>query len=99
MLIKFDVLHNKVTPEAQHLHFQKYNMWWSNNARRMKKTMRCRLRWSEEQWTANVNHCCIFIWVRGHCENDPNVTQDMIDSMHSGFMSGSLDQTNSFVLF
>ncbi|CAK9049981.1 unnamed protein product [Durusdinium trenchii] len=65
-----------VTPEAQHLHFQKYNMWWSNNARRMKKTMRCRLRWSEEQWTANVNHCCIFIWVRGHCENEALLTAE-----------------------
>ena len=50
-------------PEAQHLHFRKYNLWWSVNAKKMKVTMRSRLRWSEETWCRNMDHCCICVWV------------------------------------
>ena len=84
---------SKVTPDVQHLHFQKYNRWWSVNARKVKKTVRNRIRWNEEQWTTNVNHCALFVFVVRQCRDDPNVTEEMYENMKAGFLNGFLGQT------
>ncbi|CAK9106475.1 Uncharacterized protein SCF082_LOCUS49592 [Durusdinium trenchii] len=42
-----------VNERSQAVHFRKYNYWWATNCRRMKKSMRSRLRWNEETWTKN----------------------------------------------
>ena len=80
----------QVTPDVQHVHFKKYNYFWAIHCRKVKKSMRSRLRWNEDQWTANVNQCCIFVWVYKESKNDPNVTQDMLDAMEEGFLCGYL---------
>lgn len=79
-----------MTPEVQHLHFRKYNQWWSTCAKKMKKSMRPRLRWSEEQWSTNVSHCAIFNWVVNQTKGDAGVTPEMIEAMTSSFLSGLL---------
>lgn len=73
-----------------YIHLKKYNWWWANNMRRMKKSMRNRLQWTEDQWIANVNHCCLFMWVYNQAKQDDGVTQDMLDSMESAFICGHL---------
>eukprot|EP00435_Cladocopium_sp_Y103_P033913 s1822_g8.t1 len=60
-----------VTPASQILHFQKYNYWWSMNAKKVKKSVRNRLRWSEETWGRNVDQCCLFVWACNQCRADP----------------------------
>ena len=52
-----------MTEKSQQLHFRKYNLWWSLNARRVKRTARSRLRWGEEFWGRHVDQCCLFVWV------------------------------------
>ncbi|CAK9079157.1 unnamed protein product [Durusdinium trenchii] len=68
-----------VTPEVQHLHIKKYNMWWAMNCRKMKRSMRSRHRWSEENWNRNVDHCCVAVWACNEIAkmNDPRITQTM----------------------
>lgn len=82
----------KVTPEAQHLHFKKYNLWWSLNCKKMKKTMRARHRWSEENWNKNVDHCCLAVFCLNEVEklNDSRITQNMVDQMMDSFLNGHL---------
>lgn len=63
----------QVNERSQAVHFRKYNYWWATNCRRMKKSMRSRLRWNEETWTKNVEHCCIFTWVLDECSKDSRV--------------------------
>jgi hypothetical protein len=75
----------------------KYNQWWGNNRGKMKKSMRARLRWTEEQWSNNVSHCAIFQWVVNQCNGDSSVTPEMIDSMTSAFLNGFL-RKNMFFL-
>lgn len=53
---------HQVSGAAQALHFQKYNLWWSMNAKKVKKSVRNRLRWSEETWGRNIDQCCLFVW-------------------------------------
>lgn len=74
----------QVSPGAQLLHFKKYNHWWATNARKVKRTMRARLRWNEEQWCKNVDHCCICTWVLDSCAKDSKVHQltDVIIPFH-----------------
>ena len=43
------------------------------NAKKVKKTVRNRLRWSEEQWGRNVDQCCLFIWAVKQCKADAKV--------------------------
>ena len=79
----------EVTPAVQHLHFQKYNLWWSQNARRVKRSMRARMRWTEEQWINNVNHCAVFQWVKEQ-STEPEVTSEMLENMTQAFLNGFL---------
>ena len=74
----------------------KYNQWWGNNRGKMKKSMRARLRWTEEQWSNNVSHCAIFQWVVNQCNGDSSVTPEMIDSMTSAFLNGFLRKNMFF---
>lgn len=53
----------EVTPASQRLHFEKYNLWWGINAKKMKRSVRARLRWNEENWSKNVEHCCLCVWM------------------------------------
>ncbi|CAK9072442.1 Uncharacterized protein SCF082_LOCUS35628, partial [Durusdinium trenchii] len=94
-LIKQHLDHNKweesgVTPEVQHLHIKKYNMWWATNCRKMKRSMRSRHRWSEENWNRNVDHCCVAVWACNEIAkmNDPRITQTMLDGMMDNFLTG-----------
>ncbi|CAK9111498.1 Uncharacterized protein SCF082_LOCUS51755 [Durusdinium trenchii] len=80
-----------VTPAVQHLHFQKYNLWWSQNARRVKRSMRARMRWTEEQWINNVNHCAVFQWVKEQ-STEPEVTSEMLENMTQAFLNGDYTQ-------
>ncbi|CAK8992499.1 Uncharacterized protein SCF082_LOCUS3131, partial [Durusdinium trenchii] len=87
-----------VTPDVQQLHFRKYNHWWSINSRRVKKSMRVRIRWTEDQWTTNVNQCCIFVFVLRHCQDDAQVTGEMIDGMTTAFLNGDYSQDLDAIL-
>ena len=80
----------QVTPEVQHLHIKKYNMWWAMNCRKMKRSTRSRHRWSEENWNRNVDHCCVAVWACNEIAkmNDPRITQTMLDGMMDNFLTG-----------
>lgn len=93
-----------MTPESQLLHIRKYNAWWAQNVSKVKKTVRARLRWNEEQWCRNVDHSCLAVWVIDHCKTDSRaachsfllahllfqVSQAMLDSMLASFINGNL---------
>ena len=79
-----------MTPEIQSLVIRKYNLWWSLNAKRMKKTMRSRLRWGEEMWNKNVDQCALAMYVAKEARQDARVSPEMIDNMLQGFMGGLL---------
>ncbi|CAK9077334.1 unnamed protein product [Durusdinium trenchii] len=90
----------QVTPAVQHLHFQKYNLWWSINVKRMKRTMRARHRWSEENWAKNVDHCALAVFAESEVRkmSDSRITEDMIKSMMESFLSGDYNQDLDAIL-
>lgn len=59
---------------------------------RMKRSMRPRFRWNDEQWVANVNHCCLFVWVLNQCKNDTHIEDNVLDGMTSAFLAGCFGQ-------
>lgn len=65
---------NEVTEDSQLLVFKRYNHWWRLNARRMKATLRARLRWSDEVWNRGVDQACITTWVISESTKDPNAS-------------------------
>ena len=67
------LLQLQVTNESQVLHFQKYNYWWGLNAKKVKKSVRNRLRWNEEASGRNVDQCCLFAWAMQQCKINPQV--------------------------
>ena len=81
----------EVTPEAQQLHIAKYNHWWSLNAKKVKRSVRSRLRWNEEQWCRNVEQCCLAMYVVAEAKRDKRVTDSIITAMLRGFTNGFLD--------
>ncbi|CAJ1431871.1 unnamed protein product, partial [Effrenium voratum] len=83
---------NSVTPDVQHLHLRKYNFWWSINSKRVKRSLRSRLRWQEDAWGRNVDHCCLAIWAISESRLNGSVTQPMIDNMLQGFLNGDYSQ-------
>lgn len=64
----------KVTEDAQILHFRRYNLWWAQNAKKMKKNMRSRLRWSEDVWARNVDMACLCVWAITETRKNPKET-------------------------
>lgn len=68
----------KVTESAQLLHFKQYNQWPTVNAKKMKRTMRARLRWNGEQWFQNADHGCVAEWVVDPCKTDTNATYSIL---------------------
>eukprot|EP00438_Fugacium_kawagutii_P036217 Skav223158 [mRNA] locus=scaffold2973:257878:262548:- [translate_table: standard] len=74
-----------MTPEARsliqaHLDFNK----WEES-----------LRWGEDQWNKNVDHCALAMHVVKAAREDPRVTEVMVDEMLAGFMSGCLSFSTS----
>lgn len=63
----------KVTKEAQVLHFKRYNQWWNNNSKRVKRSMRSRLRWGEEVWGRAVDMACLCVWAVNETRKNPRV--------------------------
>ena len=88
-----------MTPEVQKLHFLKYNHWWSVNSKRMKRSMRSRLRWNDEQWNRNVDQCALAIYVIDEAKKDKRVTEDMINNMQRAFVNGFLPENLISILF
>lgn len=62
---------SQVTQESQVLAFKRYNFWWQCNAKKMKATMRNRIRWNEEAWRKNVDHACLCCWALHETRMDP----------------------------
>lgn len=52
--------------------FTVYNYWWGLNARKVKRTMRNRLRWSEEVWNRHIDRCCVVTWALDACKPNPD---------------------------
>lgn len=63
----------------------------------MKRSMRSRLRWNEEQWGRNVDQCALAIYVIEEAKKDKRVTEDMINNMQRAFVNGFLPD-HSFCL-
>ena len=94
----------KVSPAAQILAFQRYNKWWSVNVRKVKRTARARLRWTEDYWAKSIDHACMLVWTREEAKKDARaprpklhnrcrrqVTTDMLEAMTAAFLCGWLD--------
>ncbi|CAK9073575.1 unnamed protein product [Durusdinium trenchii] len=63
-----------VTEQAQLLHFKRYNQWWHLNCKKVKKTMRARLRWTEEVWNRSVDQACLASWAVDECRKNPKAS-------------------------
>lgn len=64
------MLNTQVSEGSQYLAFKVYNYWWSLHAKKVKRTMRSRLRWQEEQWNRNVDRCCLAEWLITEARED-----------------------------
>ena len=62
----------KVTPDSQVLHFKRYNTWWGINGKKVKASMRSRLRWNDEAWNRAVDQACLVTW----CVNESRHVSD-----------------------
>lgn len=78
----------QVTPEIQALHFKKYNLWWSLNSTRVKRSVRSRLRWGEDMWHKNVDQCALAMFVVKEARQDARVSEEMIENMLRSFLNG-----------
>ncbi|CAK9089330.1 unnamed protein product, partial [Durusdinium trenchii] len=65
-----------VSEGSQYLAFKVYNYWWSLHAKKVKRTMRSRLRWQEEQWNRNVDRCCLAEWLITEAREDSKAPWD-----------------------
>ncbi|CAK8997702.1 unnamed protein product, partial [Durusdinium trenchii] len=76
-----------VTKEAQILHFRRYNIWWAANSKRMKPSMRTRLRWSEEVWGRSVEMACLTVWAVNEAAKNPRDLWDYVQDLEAVLLS------------
>ena len=65
---------HKVTPDSQVLLFKRYNTWWGMNAKKVKASMRSRLRWNEESWSRATDQACLVLWCANESRNSAGVS-------------------------
>ena len=74
--------------------FQRYNLWWGNNVKRVKRTMRARLRWQESQWLQNVDHCCLCHWAVEVAKKHDGVSSATLHASLASYMFFSVKFRN-----
>ncbi len=63
----------QVTADSQVLAFRRYNFWWQINARKIKPSVRNRLRWNDEAWSRGIDHACLCVWAMNEARMDAKV--------------------------